>query len=434
MQELPMTPQLPLPIRALNRLAAASGRLGLEWAALDADRIRAGVERDTGLRDYGGEAFGEAEFFTGYTRLVRSLNEDARLSFLGRTIAKGNLVRCLENRLQVIRDRKAHPEIAEQRIVRPLVIVGLPRTGSTILHDILARDPRARSPLTWEVDFMSPPPERDSYETDPRIAKSESQLAGVDKLIPGFRAMHPMGAKLAQECVVLTSHAFASPIFHNSYDVRSYEDWVDGEVDWAPVYRYHEAQLQHMQWRCPGRWWTLKSGTHMWAFEHLLATYPDAGIIQTHRDPIKVATSFASLATLVRSMASDAVDPKALARDWTPRLARALEHAMDVRSRLGDDDPRFFDMQFPDLVADPMAVVERIYAHFDIELTPEARAPMQAFIDDNPQGKHGAHRYHPHDYGLDVSETRERFKRYSERYGIREEPVGEVVKGQVRDL
>ena len=428
------TPQLPFAVRTMNRLAGAAQRFGLELGRLNADRIRAQVERETGLSDYGGEVFGGDQLLEGYDRLVRSLNEEACLSFLGRHIAKDGLARCLRNRLQVLDDRKRYPEIVDEKIIRPLVIVGLPRTGSTILHDILARDPRARSPLTWECDFMSPPPERTTYETDSRIAKSEAQLAGVDKLIPGFRAMHPMGARLAQECVVLTSYAFASPIFHNSNDVRSYQDWIDGAVDWAPVYRFHKAQLQHMQWRCKGEWWMLKSGIHMWAFEHLLATYPDIGIIQTHRDPVKVATSFASLATFLRSMSSDVVDARALTADWTPRLAKALEHAMDIRMAKGVDDPRFLDVHFPDLVANPMQVVESIYARFDIELTEEARAAMQSFIDDNPQGKHGIHRYHPSEYGLDVTETRKLFRRYTEHYGIHEEPIGQSMKGKVRDL
>jgi hypothetical protein len=245
--------------------------------------------------------------------------------------------------------------------------------------------------------------------------------------------MHPMGARLAQECVVLNMHALATPIFHNSFRVPSYQDWLDERCDWAPVYAFHRRQLQHLQWRCRRERWVLKSGAHMWALEHLLATYPDARIVFTHRDPIKVATSFASLATLVRSMASDAVDAREVAADWTPRLARALEHALDVREQGRFPQARFCDLHFAELLSDPLAAVERIYDHFDLELGGCAADAMRRFIAENPQGKHGVHRYRPREYGLDVARERERFRRYTDHYGIEPEGAG-AQPGALRDL
>jgi hypothetical protein len=245
--------------------------------------------------------------------------------------------------------------------------------------------------------------------------------------------MHPMGARLGQECVVLTQHSFASPIFHNEYRVPSYEDWVDG-CDWRPVYEFHRRQLQHLQWRCPGERWVLKSGMHMWGLEHLFEAYPDAMVVQTHRDPVKVATSFASLATLVRSMSSQAVDAREVAADWVPRLARALDHAMDVRKRMGEPRERFFDLQFGDFVRDPIGAVERVYGHFGLALSGEAADRMRAFVAANPQGKHGVHRYRAAEYGLDPAGERERFRRYTERFGIEAEPEGGPAGARVRDL
>ena len=170
----------------------------------------------------------------------------------------------------------------------------------------------------------------------------------------------------------------------------------------------------------------LKSGTHMWALDELIATYPDIGIIQTHRDPVKVATSFSSLSTLVRSMASDEVDAGVVGADWTPRLAKVLERSIDVRLARGDADARFHDVHFRDLLADPMAVVERIYAHYDIELEGRAVDAMRAFIAANPAGKHGAHRYAPEEYGLDPGTERARFARYTEYFGIEAEEQSAV--------
>ncbi len=421
-------PRLPLAVRTANRAAGALRAAGLPLVRLDESSIVDAARREAGADD-----FGDGPFLEPLRRLLASLEEEAALTWLGRSIARRELVRICRNRLQLVADRRAHPEIAEQEVRRPLVVIGLPRTGSTILHDILARDPANRAPLTWECNDPSPPPEAASFASDPRIARNDAQLAGVDRLIPGFKAMHPMGAQLAQECVVLFMHSVASPIFHNSYRVPAYEDWVDGACDWRGVYEFHRRQLQHLQWRCARERWVLKSGVHMWGMEHLLETYPDACIVQTHRDPVKVATSFASLATLVRSMGSDGVDAAEVAADWTPRLARALEHAIDVRDAGTFSAERFHDVHFPDLLADPMKVVEGIYDHFGLPLSGEAADRMRAFVAENPQGKHGVHRYRPEEYGLDVTRERDRFRRYTERFGIREEASG-IQAGAVRDL
>jgi hypothetical protein len=432
-----LPPKLPRPVRYANAAAALARRVGVEFIKLDEETLVRQATRATGLSD-----FGDGPFFEPMRLLLESLESDARLSLLGRTIAKTEIVRTLSNRLQLVRDRAEHPEIAEVEIRRPLFAVGLPRTGSTILHDLLAQDPGSRAPLTWECMYPSPPPERASFESDARIETCEGQFGGVDRLIPGFKAMHPMGALLAQECVVLSQHSFCSPIFHNEFRVPAYQDWFDACSDptlepslqpWPGVYDFHRRQLQHLSWRCPGERWVLKSGMHMWGLEHLFAQYPDACIVQTHRDPVKVATSYASLTTLVRSMSSDAVDAAEVAADWTPRLAGALEHAIDVRESGIAPPGSVFDMHFTDFLADPMGVVEKIYDHFDFVLTGEAADAMRLFIANNPQGKHGVHLYAPESYGLDVPAERARFARYTERFGIEPETSGPT-DGKLMDL
>jgi cytochrome c5 len=421
-------PRLPFAVRAVNRLAGALRATGLPLARLDEASLLGEARRNTGLSD-----LGEGPFLEPLRLLIDSLEQEARLTWLGRSIARRELVRVIGNRLRLVEDRRAHPEIAAETIRRPLFVVGLPRTGSTILHDLLAQDPANRVPLTWECMWPSPPPERDRYETDPRIAECDAQFPGVDKLIPGFKAMHPMGARLAQECVALFQHSLATPIFHNEYRVPRYEDWVDS-CDWGPHYEFHRRQLQHLQWRCPGERWVLKSGVHMWGLEHMLATYPDARVIQTHRDPVKVATSFASLATLVRSMGSSGVNAAEVAADWAPRLAKALHHAIDVRDGSDHPEARFHDLQFRAFVKDPFAAVEGIYADFELELSGEAADRMRAFIAANPQGKHGVHSYRASEYGLDPGVERQRFARYIERFGIEIEPEGAARDAKVRDL
>ena len=386
---------------------------------LDSEAILAEAERRTqGLAD-----FGSGPFLEPLGRLLASLEREARLHALGRRIAQERVLLHVVNRLGYAADRKRFPEIARERIVRPVFIVGLPRTGTTILHDILAQDPANRVPLTWEVMFPSPPPEAATFATDPRIARCAATFPDIDLQIPAFKAMHPMGATLSQECVTLMGEAMCTPLFHNQFRVPSYQDWVDRDADWSHVYALHQQQLQHLQWRNPGERWVLKTGAHMWGLEHLLATYPDARIVFTHRDPVKSMTSYASLTSLVRSMGSDEVDPLEIAHDWTARLKRVLEHAIEVRSAREHPGAVFYDMHFLDFVADPFREVERIYEALGLPMTPVGASRMQAFIADNPKGKHGIHRYAPEEYGVEPAAVRRAFRPYMERFELAPEPA-----------
>jgi hypothetical protein len=366
---------------------------------------------------------GESQFIEGLDRLLDSLEKDGRLSPIGTLIARERILLSTVNRLNFIEDRKQNPEIAQERIVRPVIVVGMPRTGSTILHDILAQDPRSRAPLTWEVMFPSPPPTPETFDDDPRIEACDATFPDIDAQIPAFKAMHPMGARLSQECVSMMADTMCTPLFHNQFRVNTYQDWVDHDADWSRVYDFHEKQLQHLQWKIKRDRWVLKTGAHMWGLEHLLARYPDARIVFTHRDPVKSMTSYASLTSLVRSMGSDDVDPLEIAEDWTARIKRVLEHSIAVRSEGEYPDALFYDMHFQDFVADQFAVVEKIYQAFDIPMSDDAAIRMRAFIADNPKGKHGIHRYTPEEYGVEPNAIRESFRPYMERFGIEPEAL-----------
>ena len=209
----------------------------------------------------------------------------------------------LENRLHMTDWRRRHPEIDAERVEKPVIVIGMGRTGTTILHDLLARDPGNRVPLTWEVETPCPPPERASYASDPRIAASDARLARTDWLIPDFKSMHPMGALLPQECVSMLSTELASVAFQlSSSACRATRAGCTRRRISRPAYRGHRRWLQLLQWRCPGRW-VLKSPCHLWHLRALVATYPDALLVQTHRDPLKVLSSLTSLATTLRKMA-----------------------------------------------------------------------------------------------------------------------------------
>ncbi len=407
----------PLAVRLLNGAGAAVRATGLPFLRLDAAALMAQATRTTGLAD-----FGDAHFREPLARLIDGLEGDAALTTLGRVIARRDLVRLLENRLRMVDTRRRHPEIDAAPIRRPLFVIGLPRTGTSILHELLAQDPANRVPMTWEVMHPWPPPERATFATDPRIAQVERHFAGIDRLIPGFKSMHPMGALLPQECVVLTAHDFASMVFSTTHYVPRYQAWLEA-ADLRWVYAAHRRQLQYLQWRCPADYWVLKSPGHLWALDALLAEYPDADIVQTHRDPLQVVASLANLVNLLRRLASDRVDRHAIGVEWTERLAAGLARTMAVRARGLPATARIVDVQFGEFLRDEIGMVRRLYAHFDRTLSPEDEARMRRFLADNPADKHGRHRYTLAAAGFDPDAERARYRAYQERYGIPSEPI-----------
>jgi hypothetical protein len=397
-------------MNAVGRLLRAAG---VSAARLDSGWLLDRAARNTGLSDFGDAAFREP-----LQRLLRAYEEESRLTLVGRIIAQRDTLRTLENRLHLIEARKRHPEMADVSIRDPLFVVGLPRTGSTALHELLAQDPENRVPMTWEVMWPWPFPEAASYEVDPRIARADRYLAATDQLIPGFKKMHRMGAELPQECCMLMNHDFMSMQFHTSYRIPSFQDWMDRQ-DMTPIYASHRRQLQHLQLRCPvKRGWVLKSPQHLWSMDALLAVYPDARIVQTHRDPVKVAASLASLVSLLRGMGSDAVDPGEVGADWTRRLAEGLARASAVRACWEGEESRAFDVHFRDFRADPVGTVRRIYSHFGMSLGAEAERRMQHFIALHPQNEHGRHEYTLEGAGLDMEAERGRFEAYQKRFDI----------------
>jgi hypothetical protein len=409
-------PKLPLPVRLGNRLGAAAAKLGVPVVPLDEQRMLADAARVTGESDFGPETFRE-----GLRRFIASLESDAHLSPLGRFIARKDIGMTLENRLGVLGWHARHPEIAREEIRRPIVIIGMARTGTTILHHLITQDPNVRVPLTWEVDRPCPPPETATYETDPRIAEVERNLDRSESLVPDFRRMHPMGARLAQECVRITSLEFTSMLFQTVYRVPSYARWLHAEADLAPAYRIHRKFLQLLQWRCPRERWVLKSPGHLWSLPALLAEYPDACLVATHRDPLKVLSSVTSLTTTLRAMASDRIDPGDIAHEWSYWNARAFDAAVTARESGLVTPERVVDVQFRELMADPIAAIRKIYDKFDLELTDVAAERMRRHLAANPDDKHGKHGHTFADTGLDVGIEREKVRRYQDYFGVESE-------------
>ncbi|MBW2422427.1 MAG: sulfotransferase, partial [Deltaproteobacteria bacterium] len=355
---------------------------------LEEDALLDAARENTSLSD-----FGDDEFRDGLRVLLTALKGEARLNAFGCAFARGDILRNLENRLRVTDDLKRHPEILDVEIVEPIIIVSLPRTGSTILHHLMAQDPDNRYVATWECNLLSPPPEAATWDSDPRIAQWERVMAAAHgSEVPDFEAMHPMGARLAEECLALMAFDFKSQLFNYQFNVPSYELWLE-EQDLLSVYATHRRLLQYLQWRCPRKRWVLKAVGHLWGLKEIFQVYPDARLVQTHRDPLRVIGSLTSLMTLGLSMTSDQVDSSAIAAHWATSWVKALEKTVAFRDSGAVPEERFFDVHYEESMVDPVAMVSRVYAHSGIEFTADARQRITSYLAKNPKDKLGAHRY-----------------------------------------
>ena len=412
-----MTSQLPFPVRAMNMAGRAASAIGMTPVNLSFDNLLKTAQKNSGLSD-----FGEDDFRDPLKRLLQSIEQEAQLSLLGRIVARTDLLRTLENRLGIVDLLKKHPEIEEQPIEQPLFVVGPPRSGTTIFHDLLVMDPDNRVPLAWECSSPLPPPERATYRSDPRIAQCQADLDRVDQLLPEFKKMHPMGAERAQECVCMTNHDFTSMIYFVQFYVPGYDRWVV-EHDMASAFKWHRRFLQVLQWKCPGKRWAMKSPQHMWHLEYVHREYPDALFVQTHRDPVKTVISMSNLAATLQSMASEHADLPRIARYYAQALADGYNNTVTYRSSGKLPEAQVVDLYFRDFMQDQVGTVRRAYEHFGWELDSDAAGSMQAFLDDNPADKHGKHLYQLADTGLDIEELRGMFANYENYFNIPREEI-----------
>jgi hypothetical protein len=385
---------------------------------LDLDRNLSEAVAATGLDDMGADTWRE-----GAERLVADWQGPAQLHDVGVEVALGDLQSYLQNRLQIIDHRKQHPEV-DVPVERPLIVVGQPRTGTTILFDLLAQDPGFRVPRSWEVDKPCPPPEPSTYTTDPRIAEAQAQYDLVDSLIPGFSAFHEVGAELAQECVRMTGGDFRSMIFPIQYVVPDYNHWLLHEADLAPAYDWHRVYLQHLAHHVRADQWLLKSPAHLWHLPTLRAAYPDAVIIETHRDPLKVLSSVSALASSLRRMTTDHATVPQAAQQYLSDIPLALDRAVEAHRQGVFPKEQVVHLHFTQFVADPLGQIRRLYSEIGRELTPEVEQRMRDFLAAHPgDGGGGGTRYSFADTGLVEEEVRDRTRGYVEEFGVELEPV-----------
>ena len=398
-------------LRAAIRVGARMAeRPARSFLRLDADRLL-----DVARRRAGVDEIEDTSFLEGLHRLVDSLETEANLNLMGRIAVREDIIRLLANRFRVEQDRRRDAGIAAEDIRRPIFITGMPRSGSTLLHGLLAQDPANRVPQTWEMLNPSPAPRRATYDRDPRIAKVERELWWFQRLSPSFQAIHDVGARLPEECVIILAHSLVGSQFASMYDVPSYSRWCDTQ-DARPRYELHRRFLQHLQHHCRGERWVLKAPVHLPYLGALLSVYPDARVIMTHREPLEVLGSECSLIATLRMTFTDTVDPRRVGREVTEEMVEEIRRGLEARDTGGAAPEQFVDLMYVDFASDPLAHVRHIYSEFGMTLAPAVETRMRRFLADSPKEKYGAHRYTLAEFGLDAEEEGERYGAYRDRF------------------
>jgi hypothetical protein len=398
----------------------AEGR-GMDISAvvpLDAASLIDAACRATGLED-----FGDPDWEAPFRVLVEALEAEAELNLTGRIMCRSELLVFLQNRLHIEDWYRRHPEIDEEEIREPLFIAGLPRSGTSILFELLAQDPGFTIPETWMLLFSCPPPALASTEDiEARIQRADHLVTQWARVVPAYAAMHEMGGRIPSECGMIMANTFLSEHFPALQQTPSYDAWLFTH-EWSLAYRYHRRVLKLLQWRAgDATRWLLKAPNHLGHLPTLFATYPDARVVQTHRDPLKCMASATNLLGCLYWMRSDKAFDSSAFEDLIMGAATAsrLENVMRQRDLGIVPADRVVDSRYQQLMDDPLVAVRELYARLSMPLGAVAEERMCAYIAAKPKGKFGVHRYEAGDAEFQARE-RELFSAYQRRHGVPDE-------------
>ena len=380
----------------------------------DVDAIIDAAKSVDGLADFGDESHREP-----LERLLWSLENEAKLNPVGAAVMQQRMVDILATRLRVTEFLKRYPEILDEVIEAPLVIVGLPRTGTTMLHRTIAADRRMYSPLWYEVRFPAPALDWDfTIEGDQRIAAAKDEMQSMLDANPDLLAIHPMDAMGPDEDIMLLEQSFFSFMPQSSADVPSFDAWLENQ-DHTPGYEYLKLLLQFLQWQkkrtgVQAQRWTLKAPHHLHYMDLVFKVFPDAKVVQSHRDPVDTIPSLVSLISGVWVIYSDSADVREAGRQWARKFANGMLHTMEVREQLGDD--RFLDLWFRDTVSQPLVEIEKVYDFMGMSLTPEAISEMEQWQGFNQRELRPPHEYTLEQYGFTESGLELQFLEYRAKF------------------
>jgi hypothetical protein len=379
---------------------------------LSCESLLRAAQAATGLSDFGDESFREP-----LTVLVKALNEEANLNAGGRFGQYQRLLNILINRLRVEAWIAKHPDILDEEIVAPVVIIGLQRTGSTFFHRILAADKRFYAPLWYEVRNPAPELDWDFKSKDARISSAEQEVSAMLAANPELAAIHPMDPVAADEDILLLEHSFYSTVPDAFCNVPSYGQWND-EHDNTPAYEYLKRLLQCLQWQKKrtgqtAERWLLKTPHHIHHIAVLLKVFPDAKIVQTHRDPLQTIPSAASMNYNLWILGSDEVDSKVVGEQWAAKYAKGTLHTINTRKHSAE---AFLDVWYKDTIADPLSSVQKVYDFIGMDLTATARAAMAKHQEENRRENRPGHEYTLEQFGLSEDGLKQQFAEYRKMY------------------
>jgi hypothetical protein len=382
-------------------------------ARLDESSILAEACARAGLASFGDESFREP-----LRRMLHAFDTEAELNHAGRLAQRERTIGLLVNRLRVEDWLARHPEILRERIGAPIVIAGLPRTGTTMLHRLLSCDPALYAARWYELRNPAPFPGSDWRKDDPRIADALVQVEQLLASVPELATIHAWDPLGADEEVLLLECTFLTTMPESAADVPEFGSWVDRQ-DHRPAYRYLERLLKFLQWQKreagqPADRWVLKTPSHLGFMDLLFEIFPDAVVVQTHRDPLEAIPSISSMEYFLRRLAADDPDPVAAGRRWGEIFRAALERCMALRDARFPD--RFLDVWYRDVQGDPIREVKRVYGFLGRELTGEAESRMRRWLVDNARDKRAPHTYSLEKFGFTREQLERDFAAYRERF------------------
>ncbi len=380
------------------------------------DDVIAEAQNLAALDDFGSDSFRE-----GLTVYCDSVGTEAKLNDLGDAAIRTNIVGSLVNRLRVVDWARTHPEIAEERVDAPLVVIGMFRAGTTFLSYLLEPDPANRALLRWESGNSVPPPTPQTLHTDPRVEVSRAGNDMLEQINPRIRAIHHEEPDGPTECISLMSQDFKSLSWEAISNVPTYGAWLL-QVDQTSAYEYHRLALRVLQSGGVRGRWTLKSPHHALNLEALTSVYPDARLVLLHRDPAVLCASVCSLISTLSGTFTDADHRAYIAEHWVTMLDESVRR-IDAFRAARPDHP-IVDVQYTDLVRDPVTTVGTIYRAIGEELQPGSRDAMNAYVAAHPKDGLGVHGYDLAEFGLDRAELEERFAGYIDRYDVASEAPG----------
>lgn len=384
-------------VRILRRLAPLNADALIETALGSAGRAR----------------FSDGSFRSALDRLLEALDAQAELGVFGHFAARFDMLRCLHNLLRMDMAEEDDPRILQRSLGRPIFITGLPRSGSTFLHSLLALDPANVAPLSWQLIY--PYPRRNALLSgDHRRAHVARQLALFRLISPGLSRMHPVRADSPQECTDITAHVFRSLRFDTIYRIPAYRDWLD-ENGHELAYQFHRRFLLHLDAQGPAdRQWVLKSPDHVFALDALRKVYPQAHIVMLHRDPLKVMASVAKLTEILRRPFTAHLERVQIGEEISTRWAQGADRMTAFRA--GADN--VLHLYYRDIVAAPMHTVARLYRHCGMALSTVAEQRMQEYLRRVPRGGYGVHQHSLEAFGLEPMKLREQFARYTRAFEV----------------